>query len=351
MTRDLMRRLVFGLCILGMAGGCSAEFPLSLIPDASLQPDSAVDPDGALPDSQVLADAEADADVPPGCGDGLISGSEACDDGNTQSGDGCSSACEIEEGWECTGEPSLCVSECGDGIAVGDEECDDGNSINGDGCNNLCEVDCSNESTIDCNFPGQTLNPDAAFVDPAPPEGFVQCAGFRNTADNDVGPHWEAHCLGEARTLRIRYWDTSNINEWVLLGDATLSPQSEVGYVTQVFDATNHAGPDGFRETGGVVALKDDKDALPTEPLSSFTCEVGPVARHYQATDLYFFTGHANPASVRLIVVSGWSRSEHATAIQADSAELASYERSTETCVNANVNGRFNLAMAIYYEL
>ncbi len=33
---------------------------------------------------------------PPGCGDGIKSGSEACDDGNTTSGDGCSSTCTLE---------------------------------------------------------------------------------------------------------------------------------------------------------------------------------------------------------------------------------------------------------------
>ncbi len=33
---------------------------------------------------------------PPGCGDGLISGTEACDDGNTTNGDGCSSTCTVE---------------------------------------------------------------------------------------------------------------------------------------------------------------------------------------------------------------------------------------------------------------
>jgi len=33
---------------------------------------------------------------PPGCGDGLLSGNEQCDDGNTLSGDGCSPTCTVE---------------------------------------------------------------------------------------------------------------------------------------------------------------------------------------------------------------------------------------------------------------
>ena len=41
------------------------------------------------------------------CGNGIIV-SEECDDGNTNNGDGCSSSCQIESGWTCVGEPSIC---------------------------------------------------------------------------------------------------------------------------------------------------------------------------------------------------------------------------------------------------
>lgn len=35
------------------------------------------------------------------CGDSLILGSEQCDDGNTDSGDGCSSICMLESNYDC----------------------------------------------------------------------------------------------------------------------------------------------------------------------------------------------------------------------------------------------------------
>jgi cysteine-rich repeat protein len=35
------------------------------------------------------------------CGDGLLTGSETCDDGNTTAGDGCSATCRVETGWAC----------------------------------------------------------------------------------------------------------------------------------------------------------------------------------------------------------------------------------------------------------
>ncbi|XP_059988714.1 pappalysin-2 isoform X4 [Lagenorhynchus albirostris] len=54
----------------------------------------------------------------PYCGDGKVARSlgEECDDGDLLSGDGCSRACELEEGFNCVGEPSLCYIYEGDGI-------------------------------------------------------------------------------------------------------------------------------------------------------------------------------------------------------------------------------------------
>jgi cysteine-rich repeat protein len=43
------------------------------------------------------------------CGDGLITGSETCDDGNTMSGDGCADNCRVESGFTCMGQPSVCT--------------------------------------------------------------------------------------------------------------------------------------------------------------------------------------------------------------------------------------------------
>ena len=64
------------------------------------------------------------------CGDGLTdpSAGEVCDDGNTDSGDGCRADCRGQE-------------ECGDGLydpAAG-EVCDDGNDNDNDQCTQLCD--------------------------------------------------------------------------------------------------------------------------------------------------------------------------------------------------------------------
>ncbi len=75
------------------------------------------------------------------CGDGLIVGSETCDDDGRIPGDGCSAACQIELGFSCTGQPSVCTAGCGDGRILGSETCDDDGRIDGDGCSATCQTE------------------------------------------------------------------------------------------------------------------------------------------------------------------------------------------------------------------
>jgi cysteine-rich repeat protein len=74
------------------------------------------------------------SDVPPGCGDGMIGGTEQCDDGNNVDGDGCSHDCMLEAGH---------TAMCGDGILEAGEGCDDGNTVSDDGCSSVCQSESS----------------------------------------------------------------------------------------------------------------------------------------------------------------------------------------------------------------
>ncbi len=88
---------------------------------------------------------------PPSCGDGFIDAGEEGDDWGDESdppGDGCH-LCEIETGWTCVGEPSVCSENCGDGVVVGTEECDDGNTTDGDCCSSSCDYEASGSSCDD----------------------------------------------------------------------------------------------------------------------------------------------------------------------------------------------------------
>jgi cysteine-rich repeat protein len=74
------------------------------------------------------------------CGDRKVDKGEDCDDGDRADGDGCDGTCAVEDGWTCTGEPSMCV-KCGNGDLEAGEECDDGNSDDGDGCTAQCKIE------------------------------------------------------------------------------------------------------------------------------------------------------------------------------------------------------------------
>jgi uncharacterized protein (TIGR03382 family) len=87
------------------------------------------------------------------CGDGVIDTGEECDDSNTTAGDGCGSDCQIEQGFECTGEPSVCTAlpECGDGTADPNEACD-GDDLKGATCESLGYTSGPLTCTAGCAF-------------------------------------------------------------------------------------------------------------------------------------------------------------------------------------------------------
>lgn len=116
----------------------------------------------------------------PQCGDMHLNGLDQCDDGNTLSGDGCSTTCQEEAGYRCDGagacqeidecaegnsdcpagtcvntpgsftcacdpgsawDGTTCLSNCGNGSRESHEQCDDGNITTGDGCSANCTVE------------------------------------------------------------------------------------------------------------------------------------------------------------------------------------------------------------------
>jgi len=83
------------------------------------------------------------------CGDGVVASSEQCDDANIASGDGCSDRCVVELGKQCQGQPSVCTSAvCGNGIRESAEGCDDGNALPFDGCSARCQVEPGCQGTF-----------------------------------------------------------------------------------------------------------------------------------------------------------------------------------------------------------
>ena len=87
------------------------------------------------------------------CNNGILDAGEECDDGNARPNDGCSPSCKREVMFESYTDDSGNITyhpKCGDGITlwmIKDEagkpveECDDGNMISGDGCSSQCKIE------------------------------------------------------------------------------------------------------------------------------------------------------------------------------------------------------------------
>jgi fibro-slime domain-containing protein len=94
--------------------------------------------------------------LPIVCGDSRIDPPEQCDDNNDDGFDGCSADCELEEGWVCLQPGVACgAAACGDGFVAGFEQCDDGNTNGEDGCSAGCVL----EDGFKCDTPGSECMP------------------------------------------------------------------------------------------------------------------------------------------------------------------------------------------------
>ncbi|MBL9101455.1 MAG: DUF4215 domain-containing protein [Myxococcales bacterium] len=78
-------------------------------------------------DTDTDGDTSTTAPPMPVCGDGDVEGTEECDDGNQEPGDGCEDNCTV-------------TAVCGDGAVQAGEVCDDGNTMDGDECSADCQV-------------------------------------------------------------------------------------------------------------------------------------------------------------------------------------------------------------------
>ncbi|CAD8127677.1 unnamed protein product [Paramecium sonneborni] len=127
-----------------------------------------------------ICDQSTTLPCPDVCGDGVITGIEQCEDGNNIQYDGCfncqyqcqlaCSKCIKGECFECATPgwfvdplviPWQCQEKCGDGLIVGSEQCEDDNSDDTDGCKDCkyyCRIGCSscdytNNICLSCESP------------------------------------------------------------------------------------------------------------------------------------------------------------------------------------------------------
>ncbi len=205
--------------------------------DTTMTPDEVIEPfyTGPIHDPGLMLQAFFDEGwTPLVCGDGVVDPGQACDDGNTNSGDGCSATCKIEACHTCSGQPSVCptvadATACDDGVFCnGADQCSaglctvhPGNPCPGPDGDGNCSESC-NEATDSCTAPdpdGSGCNDgDSCTVTDVCTAG--ACGGTPTCVDH---------------FLCYQVKTTKNTIPFAHVNGMTLSDQFDTGYV---FDAT-----------------------------------------------------------------------------------------------------------------
>jgi cysteine-rich repeat protein len=119
------------------------------------------------------------------CSNSALDPNEQCDDGNTVSGDGCSSECQLETGRALV---------CGDGILTANEQCDDRNVRNGDGCSAGCLTEPTlivSEPLSSAPSPAPSRSFSSSPISAAAPPSPALVAGFCGNSILDIGEECE----------------------------------------------------------------------------------------------------------------------------------------------------------------
>lgn len=162
-------------------------------------------------DSVKNVTAEFATIIPPQiCGDGIIQGSEGCDDGNVVPGDGCSASCVIETGFDCVDQPSMCWQKM--------EYCN-GSDDDGDG-----QVDEGWDVGASCVVgQGICAAPGVKVCDPNRPWDATICSGQTGTPQTEVCDKLDNDCDGKTDEGGVCFdWvsptsttDTSGNDSWL----------------------------------------------------------------------------------------------------------------------------------------
>lgn len=184
-----MKHLLLAVTVVA---ACAGDQPINILPpdgpSTVLCGDGIVEGDEACDDGNLLDGDDCSADCSAGvtCGNGASDPNEVCDDGNRIGGDGCSADCRSNE-------------RCGNGIVdlVTGETCDDNNTTGGDGCSASCQSNegCGN-GTVDngeqCDAgPNGSATCDVNCTTAACGDGTVN--SFRGE-QCDAGPNGDAGC-------------------------------------------------------------------------------------------------------------------------------------------------------------
>ncbi len=193
----------------------------------------------------------------PICGDGLVVGNEACDDGETDGSEtelpGCTD-CQVDDGYSCMGVPSVCAPDLdGDGVADADDP-----DIDGDGYDNAIEEDCLTDPW------DATSNPQSDDNDL---DGDGVCDNLDDDSDGDLIPNAKEVSCGsdpldaESTPIDTDGDGTCDANDADSDGDLWPDSHEEPCH-TDPFDAESVPADFDDDEVCDVLDADDDNDGV-----------------------------------------------------------------------------------------
>jgi cysteine-rich repeat protein len=164
-------------------------------------------------------DSPQDSWLEPGCGNGVIEGAEACDDGADNSDtapDACRSDCQLPR--------------CGDGVADEGEACDDGDEWGGDGCTPVCTLEEGALESEPNDSPSEPQALDGVLVHGALTEGDIDCYEVPLEVCAAIGARLVGECAAPATmTLHDPSGDALAVGSPDADGCAVLDPAHAPG--------------------------------------------------------------------------------------------------------------------------
>ena len=200
------------------------------------------------------------------CGNGQVDPGEACDDGNTRSGDGC---------------PADCTPPCGDGVLDPSEACDDGNTLDGDGCS----ADCSTLDSIFLVSPslvkfmateGDALPESATVTVHLEYRGDAVLAGY---APGVPQPTWLSFATAPSTANTVDY--NLQVTDTSTVGERSTSVRFVISHL-------NSTGLDTFDLPVAYSVAPSDLAVEATPATLAFTAPAGGVAPPSQAVSVAF---------------------------------------------------------------
>jgi len=264
----MLLRVMLSLCVIGLQAGC-------------LQAESAICGNGGVcpPRLRCANIGDAKTCILLTSGNGMLDPGEACDDGNTRSGDGC---------------PADCTPPCGDGVLDPGEACDDGNTLDGD----RCSADCRTLDSIFLVSP-QVVKFTATEGDPLPGSitvtvhlayrGDAVLVGY---APGVPQPNWLSFATGPATentaAFALQVLDTS------VAGQRSTSVRFVVSHL-------NSTGLDTFDLPVTYSVDPSDLGVETTPATLAFAAPAGGVVPPSQAVSVAF-----NGASIMVTAAPSW---------------------------------------------